>query len=199
MSLCSAHQDDVAAPSPRSPRAGTWTAKAVLDALSEGLCKFLDSHYFGMSSPFSEDDIVANSKADEIWEGEGKSKGGVPDGSILVHDDVIFAPDHLKAEMKLAAYEAVVLELPPTPVVVDEEAAPTDKELTVAVPESVEKTKATKKAPKAAGGKKGKKGKSLANVPRAVALNPAAAKPKAAATLRKPASMRKVSAKPVRV
>jgi len=212
MSLCSGHREAVS--TPRSPRSsGPWTAKAVLDALSDALCRFLDHHYF--APELSHDEILTNSKAEEMYMDEddisNPKKGGLKGGE-WEEDEELFLPSHMEAEIKLAAYESLILETPQDVLEVAEVYV-TPRPEAVAEPSPVAAVRSLpttavaeattpKKAVKAKKAKKAKSPKAAkAAVPRALAAdaNASPAKAKAAAPLRKLAPARKASAKPVSV
>jgi len=193
MSLCTGDHQTVA--TPRSPRSrGPWTAKAVLEALTDAMCRFLDTHYF--AADLTHDEMVVNTKAEELYMDEDDIMQGKKGGKEIEEwedEGDFFAPENIKADIKLAAYEHVLLETPPLPVA---EIVVTPRPVAEARPADIP-TSAPPPAKKAKA-KKAKKAKSpkAANVPRALAVDAA---PKAKAPLRKMAPARKPSAKPVSV
>lgn len=210
MSLCSEHVS-MATPrvsTPRTPRSGgQWTAKAVLDALSDALCKFLDTHYFA-----PDDDILTNTKAEEMYmDNIPTSKKGI-EWQDEADEDEVFMAEHTKADIKLHAYESVIMETPPD-VLEIAEVVITPREAVVAegtpanppapqpapAPAVDAVAKAPKKGAKVKKAKRSKTPKATA-VPRAVAADTRASSSspkasKAAAPLRKLTSARKVAAK----
>jgi hypothetical protein len=201
---------------PRSPR-GQWTAKKVLDAMTDALVGFLDTYYF-MGSP-THDEQVASAKAEEMYmDDDIDPEGGKRKGSKVVEDDFYAEVD--SAQNMLYAYEHIIREgamldlpthdMPSPPAAV--EAAPVEarKHWQQMAPPSISATpaeplpapvaspakaaKANKKAAKSKGTKAKAASTTPAAVPRAVALNKAAApkpaKAKAAPRLAKKASAR---------
>eukprot|EP00325_Prymnesiales_sp_UTEX-LB-985_P000512 CAMPEP_0174693718 /NCGR_PEP_ID=MMETSP1094-20130205/357_1 /TAXON_ID=156173 /ORGANISM="Chrysochromulina brevifilum, Strain UTEX LB 985" /LENGTH=185 /DNA_ID=CAMNT_0015889701 /DNA_START=114 /DNA_END=671 /DNA_ORIENTATION=+ len=182
----------------------------VMDALSDALCRFLDTHYF--APDLSHDDIFTNTKQEEFYMDDDiatSKKGGK---GIEEAEEDIFMPEHISADIKLAAYERVILETP----LIDLEVAEvciTPRETVVAKetpavvpsqPAPVEAPKAPKKAGKGKkAAKKAKSPKAAAAMPRAIAANAGAsssAKSKAAPLLRnKLTPARKAGAKPAAV
>lgn len=189
----------------------------VLDAMTDALCTFLDTHYF-LGNP-NHDDMVANSKAEELLMDDIDPKGGKGGkGANLAEDDGWFAETD-SAENMLHAYEHIIREggmmlpthdLPPPVDIFDvttvetheatQQMAPAAPVLATPSeplpPPATPVAKAAKANKKAAAKTKPAKAKAPpANaVPRAVALNkaaaPKAAKAKAVTRLAKKASAR---------